>query len=248
MDDQVFFESSGAELVARAEEFWNRCHGPDGRFAECADGPGRKRDPGTEDLGKKGIVDAPKGGGTQSDQKKDPSIHSSDSAPSGKGDGSAISGTKEPTSPLSPSSGPVKKLTPEQRKTMIDQQRSKTTANESRAKTAKALGAGKPTQDIREAAVEKKKSLLDRVINVFLDKKHEAARELKKEHNKARKAALREKYQRIFDQLDQKRAELKAIKARKRHSMRGADIVEAAYATYRQVDWDPPNQKSTGTV
>lgn len=57
---EYYVDSSG-QLVPVPTEFYNTSHAPagssdGGQFDEGSDGPGRVRDPGTEDLGKKGLV------------------------------------------------------------------------------------------------------------------------------------------------------------------------------------------------
>lgn len=52
----AYYVNASGELVPVPVEFHNQCHTPeDGRFCEGSDGPGRKRDPGHEDLGKRGF-------------------------------------------------------------------------------------------------------------------------------------------------------------------------------------------------
>lgn len=63
--DGAFYVNASGELVPVPTEFYNTSHGEGGQFDEGPDGPGRVRDPGTEDLGVPGTVSGNKEGKPQ---------------------------------------------------------------------------------------------------------------------------------------------------------------------------------------
>lgn len=101
------------ELAARVEEFYNKSHqqsGADGgQFVEGSDGPGRKRDPGKEDLGKPGINQPAKKGAKATTPAKTPAPAES-KAPVKKVTEEKPSAKKAPApAPASKPKAPVKK-------------------------------------------------------------------------------------------------------------------------------------------